>query len=94
MIVGPVNAVQPVAQTTTETSAPDLVQGFAKALDDARTLDADATKQAQSFAAHDPNVGIHEVVIATEKASIAVRYATTLKNKALEAYHELMSTQV
>jgi flagellar hook-basal body complex protein FliE len=33
-------------------------------------------------------------VIASEKASIAVRYAVTLKNKALEAYHELMNTQV
>jgi flagellar hook-basal body complex protein FliE len=34
------------------------------------------------------------VVIASEKANIAVRYAVTLKNKALEAYRELMNTQV
>jgi flagellar hook-basal body complex protein FliE len=33
-------------------------------------------------------------VIAAEKANVAVRYATTLKNKALEAYRELMNTQV
>jgi flagellar hook-basal body complex protein FliE len=39
-------------------------------------------------------VGIHEVMIASEKASIELRYATTLKNKALEAYRDLMSTPV
>ncbi len=67
---------------------------FSKILTDAKDLDKDAVHQAERFAAHDPSVGIHEVVIASEKASIAVRYAVTLKNKALEAYHELMNTQV
>ncbi len=69
-------------------------EAFSKILTDAKDLDKDATHQAERFAAHDPSVGIHEVVIASEKASIAVRYAVTLKNKALEAYHELMNTQV
>jgi flagellar hook-basal body complex protein FliE len=72
----------------------DLGESFSKALGEAKALDKDATQQAEKFANHDPSVGIHEVVIASEKASIAVRYAVTLKNKALEAYHELMNTQV
>jgi len=33
-------------------------------------------------------------MISTEKANISLRYATTLKNKAIEAYRELMNTQV
>ena len=33
-------------------------------------------------------------MIATEKANIALRFATTLKNKALEAYQQLMQTNV
>ena len=33
-------------------------------------------------------------MIATEKANVALRFATTLKNKAVEAYRELMNTQV
>jgi flagellar hook-basal body complex protein FliE len=72
----------------------DLASSFTKALDEARALDQDATKKADAFAANDQSVGIHEVMIATEKANIALRYATTLKNKALEAYHELMQTNV
>jgi len=67
---------------------------FSKALSDARGLETDATKAQERFAADDPSMGIHEVMIASEKANIAVRYAATLKNKALEAYRELMNTQV
>jgi flagellar hook-basal body complex protein FliE len=67
---------------------------FVDALENARRTEDDATKQAEGFAKGDPSIGIHEVVIAAEKANIAVRNATTLKNKALEAYRELMNTQV
>lgn len=78
------------------TGAPkvDLGNSFTQALDEARASEHIATDSAEKFAVGDPSVGIHEVVIASEKANIAIRYATTLKNKALEAYRELMNTQV
>src|SRR5438046_1878225 len=72
----------------------DIGEAFGKALADARGLESDATHAAEKFAKGDPSMGIHEVVIAAEKANIAIRYATTLKNKAVEAYRELMNTQV
>ena len=72
----------------------DLGQAFGKALADARGLETKATDAAERFAQGDPSMGIHEVVIASEQANIAVRYATTLKNKAVDAYRELMNTQV
>ncbi len=74
--------------------ASSLGDGFKKALGDARALDQNASEMAEKFANNDASVGIHEVMIASEKANIALKYATTLKNKALEAYHELMATQV
>ena len=72
--------------------------GFASTLADAITQ-ARATEQTSvdlstRFAAGDPSVGIHETMIAAEEANISLRYATTLKNKVIEAYRELMSTQV
>ena len=81
---------------TTERAAPkvDLAGSFSNALKDAHAAEHAATDAAERFAKGDPGMGIHEVVIASEKANIAVRYATTLKNKALEAYRELMNTQV
>jgi len=75
-------------------SGDDLAATFTKALSDARGLEHDASTAAEKFASGDPSMGIHEVMIASEKANISLRYATTLKNKALEAYRELMNTQV
>jgi len=72
----------------------ELGEAFTKALVEARQLDHDATQTAEQFAAGKPDVGMHEVIIASEKANIALRYATTLKNKALEAYRELINTPV
>lgn len=72
----------------------ELAEPFGQALSEARAAEAKATTAAEQFAAGDPGVGIHEVMIATEKASIALRYATTLKNKAVDAYRELMNTPV
>lgn len=88
--------IQPIAPAveTRRTEPVDLGDAFSKALADARVLEATSTQASEQFAAGDASVGIHEVVIAAEKANLALRYATTLKNKAIEAYRELMNTQV
>jgi flagellar hook-basal body complex protein FliE len=83
-----------VAGVERPTQKVDLAGSFGKALEEAHAAEHKATDAAERFAKGDPGMGIHEVVIASEKANIAVRYATTLKNKALEAYRELMNTQV
>jgi flagellar hook-basal body complex protein FliE len=64
------------------------------ALGDAKQAEAFAQDTSMKFAAGDPSVGIHEAMIAAEKASISLRYAVTLKNKAIDAYRELMNTSV
>ncbi len=72
----------------------DVGNVFGDALREAQALEKNAVDQSTRFANGDPNVGIHEVMIASEEANIALRFTTTLKNKALDAYRELMSTQV
>ena len=96
MSIAPIQMPSPVAVETAkvEKAPTDLGNAFTKALSEARDLEANATSAAEKFANGDQSIGIHEVMIASEKANIAVRYATTLKNKALEAYRELMNTQV
>ena len=71
----------------------DFGEALKGALGDAGAAERTADQAAQKFAAGDPSVGIHEVMIAAEKASISLRYAVTLKNKLVEAYRELMNTQ-
>jgi flagellar hook-basal body complex protein FliE len=73
---------------------PDFGDALLEAVDRAAGSERAADEAADRFAAGDPAIGIHEVMIASEKASIAVRYATTLKNKLIDAYRELMNTQV
>ena len=96
-----ISPIQPIHATGIESIAKPasekpvaLDNAFAEALKQASGLEKTSEVQAERFAAGDPGVGIHEVVIASEKANIALKYATTLKNKALDAYRELMSTQV
>jgi len=72
----------------------DLGESFASALKNAHAAETTATAAAEQFARGDTGMGIHEVMIASEKANLAVRYTTTFKNKALEAYRELLNTQV
>ena len=86
-----VREISPTEPTGPQHSIGDV---FADALHQAKQADSKATEMAERFANDDPNVGIHEVMIASEQANISMRYATTLKNKALEAYKELMNTQV
>jgi flagellar hook-basal body complex protein FliE len=84
----------PISEIAPQKSQPTGGESFSNFLSEARATETEATTAAEKFAKGDPTQGIHEVMIATEKANISIRYATTLKNKALEAYHELMNTQV
>lgn len=85
-------SIAPVERTPTKQA--DLGEAFSTLISEASSAEKTATSQAERFAKGDPTMGIHEVMIASEKANIEIRYATTLKNKAIEAYRELMNTQV
>jgi flagellar hook-basal body complex protein FliE len=92
-------ALAPLAAVASPVETPassqvDFGDTLTRALSDAGGAERAADDAAQKFAAGDPQMGLHEVMIASEKANIAVRYAVTLKNRLVEAYKELMSTQV
>ncbi|MFH0899338.1 MAG: flagellar hook-basal body complex protein FliE [Pseudomonadota bacterium] len=73
---------------------PDFQQALLDAIGEVRHAENSAEEAALRLAAGDPAMGIHETMIAAEKAAITMRYAVTLKNRALEAYRELMNTPV
>ncbi len=83
-----------VARPRPSESGGGFAATLSDAIDQARASEQASVQAAKGFAAGDPAVGIHEVVISAEEANISLRYATTLKNKVLDAYRELMSTQV
>jgi flagellar hook-basal body complex protein FliE len=98
-VIGRVGASSPELAAAAATPAAaageasfDFGAELGRALTEAGASERTADDAATRFAAGDPQVGLHEVMIASEKASIAVRYAVTLKNKLIDSYRELMST--
>ena len=94
--LGAATAVSGYKPATTDPSgrSESFANTLVDAVDHARALESASVDASRRFAAGDPSVGIHEVVLASEKANIAVRYASTLRNKVIDAYRELMATQV
>ena len=75
-----------------ETASPGRV--FADVLQEAHQAEKVANEASLQLANGDPKAGLHEVMIAVEKANIQIRFAVTLKNRMIEAYRELMNTQL
>ena len=65
-------SIAPVEKTKPEPKV-DLADSFANALKDAHAAEHTATNAAEQFARGDSGMGIHEVMIATEKANLSVR---------------------
>ena len=85
-------SASPATERTLESEAGDFAGYLLDTLETARAEEANAEDLAERFANGDPDVGIHEVMIATERAAVSLRFAVNLKNKAIEAYRELMNT--
>lgn len=92
--IQPIEIAKPEAAAGESEGAVSFASVLKGAISEARASEQAASDLSDRFAKGDPTAGIHEVMIAQEKAAINVRYAVTLKNKALEAYRELMSTPV
>lgn len=90
----PIDIVAPEATRKAPAGKDDFGKALMGALSEVRGAENQAADLAQKFSDGDPNVAIHHVMIASEKASISLRYATTLKNKMLEAYRDLINTPI
>ena len=79
------------------TGAPSPGGDFSKLLGDmvgkVSDLQNSADKSIQSLATGESK-GLHEVMIAVEKASISFQMLTQVRNKAVEAYQEIMRMPV
>lgn len=74
-----------------------LEDGFANYLKDALTKVSDLEKQStaltEAFAAGKTD-NIHQVMIAAEKADIALQFTMQIRNKIMDAYNEIMRMQI
>jgi flagellar hook-basal body complex protein FliE len=66
---------------------------FQQSLAEVDRLHQEAEKAAQEFALGQAN-SIHETMLTLEKADIALRLVTQIRNKGVEAYQEIMRMQI
>lgn len=72
-------------------------EGFSKTFGDMVSKVNDLQKQSDTAIqqlATGESRGLHEVMIAMEKSSISFQFLTQVRNKALDAYHEIMRMQI
>ena len=103
----PIQAAQPMLGSLRANMALDAInnerqpnvgdKSFADHLQEAYSTtnaELNAGDQAARDLAAGESVGIHETMIAVERADIAFRTFTAVKNKALSAYQEIMRLQM
>ncbi|MBE3569962.1 MAG: flagellar hook-basal body complex protein FliE [Bacillales bacterium] len=97
--IGAVESVfKPSAPTISKTAASqqnesnfhDILKNSIKSLNDTQVQ---ADQLSQKLALGD-DVDLHEVMIASQKAQVALNLAIEVRNKAVEAYQEIMRMQV
>ncbi len=91
--ISPVNPAQP----GTGSAVSRVEQGFAKIMTD-MVSQVNAQQQAADHAVQEVHAGgaknLHEAMIALEEADISLRFLVQVRNKAMEAYQEIMRMQV
>lgn len=85
----------PMAATpgTSETKRPGVGETFGNLLNETANNLSEADRLTRASAAGGP-VDLHDVMIAMEKADISLRLLVQVRNKALDAYQEIMRMQV
>ncbi|MFP4021447.1 MAG: flagellar hook-basal body complex protein FliE [Halanaerobium sp.] len=66
---------------------------FREKLNEVNELKKDSQAETASFAAGETD-NVHDVMIASEKAKVAVNLTTAVQTKVLDAYNEVMRLQV
>ncbi len=89
--INPVGSLNPILEKTTEGHG--FAKQLAKALGQLDTLQKQSDISAVKLATGDIQ-NLHQVVIDTEKAEIALQFTLQIRNKIIEAYQEIMRMQV
>ena len=79
---------------TGEAGRVDFAQIFKAQMDQVNTLQQTADKLGERFSLGDDSVSLSDVMIASQKSSIAMQSTQQVRNKLVSAYHDIMNMQV
>lgn len=72
----------------------DFSQALRQAIDQVNEAQQQGQQMAEKFAAGDPNVNLHEVMIDLQKASVSFQEMIQVRNRLVSAYQDIMNMQV
>ena len=90
---GPSQGLTKPKGVDTNVDGPSFADTLAQSLDKVNSMQKEADVAIQDFVAGDTR-NIHETMIAVGKADLAFRLTMQVRNKIVEAYQEVMRTQV
>ena len=91
--IGLTRAFTEVKKPGASSTAEGAGKFFSELVSKVNDLSVQSDKSIQGLASGE-NKNLHEVMIAMEKASISFQFMSSVRNKALEAYQEVMRMQV
>lgn len=72
----------------------DFADVLKSSLNEVARTQNQAASLTKSFTVGDPNTNIQDVMVAMQKANISFQQAVQVRNKLVQAYHEIMNMQV
>lgn len=94
-IVNPLKAIIPTEQSKIGSSS-EITEQFSQflqnAIEQVNTQESTVHKMNQKFVLGE--VDVDKVLIASEKATIGLQLTSQIRNKVIEAYQEIMRTQI
>lgn len=91
--IGISKAFPEMKKVSSSSTADGAGKFFSELVSKVNDIQVQSDKSIQGLASGE-NKNLHEVTIAVEKASISFQFMTQVRNKALEAYQEVMRMQV
>lgn len=90
----PENTVRGVQQDDVPAQRVDFASALKASLDQVNSAQQNADALAKRFVSGDDSVNLSDVMINSQKASIAFQATVQVRNKLVSAYHDIMNMQV
>ncbi len=90
---GSLNPAKTQNKESKDSDSANFVDSMKSFLKEANTLQMHAANQVESLISGE-TTDVHDVMIAMEKASVSFEMVMEIRNRMLEAYQEIMRTQV
>jgi flagellar hook-basal body complex protein FliE len=85
--------VSPTATQETDNGFDNVLNSVMSMVKETNTLQNDASAQEISFALGESD-NVHDLLIAEQKANIALQYTVAIRDKFIESYNTIMNMQI